>query len=128
MQVIQVSYSHPFGSRVQFILVRHFYQTEIKPYVFFRFFFAGDAGDSLAFANGIEFTTRDMDYDKSSWCNCAQQYKGAWWYESCHHSNLNGRYLRGSHKSHADGINWYHWKGYNYSLKKTEMKIRPRSS
>jgi len=53
------------------------------------------------------------------------QYKGGWWYTACHDSNLNGRYLRGPHTTYADGVNWEHWKGHYYSLKFTEMKIKP---
>lgn len=51
-------------------------------------------------------------------------YHGAWWYAECHTSNLNGLYLRGPHKSFANGVNWYSWRGYNYSYKISEMKVR----
>ena len=72
----------------------------------------------------MRFSTKDRDNDKSG-RSCAQAFKGAWWYNRCHDSNLNGLYLRGIHTSRGDGVNWYHWRGDYYSLQKTEMKIRP---
>ena len=69
------------------------------------------------------FSTVDRDND--AWSkNCAERFSGAWWYSACHNSNLNGLYLRGEHESFGDGVNWYHWKGYHYSLKLTVLKIR----
>ena len=85
----------------------------------------GTAGDSLAaHHNGAKFSTRDQENDVDSRDNCAQRFKGGWWYSSCHLSNLNGLYHGGPHSSFADGVNWYTWKGYFYSLKFTEMKVR----
>ncbi|XP_078381295.1 uncharacterized protein LOC144664048 isoform X1 [Oculina patagonica] len=86
--------------------------------------YSGTAGDSLSYHRGHPFTTKDRDNDISSG-NCAVSYKGAWWYAACHRSNLNGKYHHGAHSSFADGVNWYAWKGYYNSVKKSEMKIRP---
>ena len=85
--------------------------------------YSGNAGDSLTSHSGMKFSTRDRDNDVWSG-HCAQKFKGAWWYRYCYHSNLNGEYLFGNHSSHANGVNWYHWKEYHYSLKFSEMKFR----
>ncbi|XP_028401411.1 techylectin-5B-like [Dendronephthya gigantea] len=86
--------------------------------------YSGNAGDALVLHDGMEFSTHDQDNDKSAQ-NCAQTYKGGWWYNACHKANLNGFYYLGPHTSYADGVNWHPWKGYNYSLREVEMKIRP---
>ncbi|XP_037071415.1 ficolin-2-like [Pollicipes pollicipes] len=88
--------------------------------------FSGDAGHSMPRQNGQQFSTRDRDNDAHS-NSCARTYKGAWWYEQCHDSNLNGLYLRGSHPDGQYGgmVTWKFWKGQRYSLKFTEMKTRP---
>ena len=91
----------------------------------FRIFFLliGTAGDSLSYHRGMPFSTKDRDNDKYSG-NCALNYKGAWWYNGCHYSNLNGLYLNG--KNDPKGMDWRLWKNTNYSVKRSEMKIRPK--
>ena len=85
--------------------------------------YSGTAGDSFGGHNGYRFSTRDQDND--AWGDsCAQTFKGGWWYSNCHSSNLNSLYHGGAHSSYADGVNWRTWKGYYYSLKFAEMKVR----
>ncbi|XP_041090405.1 ficolin-1-A-like isoform X1 [Polyodon spathula] len=86
-------------------------------------FTSGTAGDSLTHHNNMPFSTKDHDLTGRQ---CPEVYKAAWWYnnKSCHQSNLNGLYKNGSHESFADGINWYLGKGYHYSYKYADMKIR----
>ena len=90
--------------------------------------YSGTAGDSLGpHSKGSPFSTWDQDNDAING-SCAQGYQGAWWYLECHHSNLNGLYRGGAHSSFGDGVNWYAWKGFYYSLKFTEMKLREDES
>ncbi|OPL33479.1 fibrinogen-related protein, partial [Mytilus galloprovincialis] len=87
--------------------------------------FTGNVGDSLIKDhNDMKFSTKDQDNDVKNGGSCAVTYKGAWWYSGCHSSNLNGLYHAGNHTSYADGVNWYAWKGYYYSLKETTMMLR----
>ena len=83
---------------------------------------SGSAGDSLAYHNNMAFSTKDRDNDRYSSRNCAVSLTGAWWYKSCHSSNLNGKYLGNK----GGGAVWYAFRGY-FSLKFTEMKLRPSS-
>ena len=92
------------------------YRLEVSSY-------SGTAGDSLARHNNMAFSTKDKDNDIWS-SNCAVSFTGAWWYYSCHESNLNGQYL--GDKSDSRGARWHHFRGY-LSLKFTEMKLRPSS-
>ena len=85
--------------------------------------YSGTAGDSLAYHNKMAFSTKDRDNNIDS-RNCAVEYTGAWWYKSCHNSNLNGKYL--GNKRDSRGARWHHFKG-SLSLKFTEMKLRPSS-
>ncbi|KAL9989424.1 hypothetical protein ACROYT_G003972 [Oculina patagonica] len=85
--------------------------------------YSGTAGDSLGKHRGFAFSTKDRDNDQWS-SNCASRYKGAWWYKSCHDPNLNGLYLSG--KDDTRGMCWHHWKKNCESVKRSEMKIRPK--
>ncbi|KAF3703994.1 Microfibril-associated glycoprotein 4 36 kDa microfibril-associated glycoprotein [Channa argus] len=85
----------------------------------------GGAGDSLKSHNGQKFSTFDKDQDASE-ISCAKKYLGAFWYAACHHTNPNGVYRWGADSTlFAVGVAWYHWQGYDYSLKSISMKIRP---
>ncbi|XP_058528431.1 tenascin isoform X1 [Ochotona princeps] len=83
--------------------------------------YSGTAGDSMAYHNGRSFSTYDKDTD-SAITNCALSYKGAFWYKNCHRVNLMGRY---GDNNHSQGVNWFHWKGHEYSIQFAEMKLRP---
>ena len=88
---------------------------------------SGNAGDSMfnhtsQKHDGMQFTTKDRDNDRHSEYNCAIRFHGAWWYASCHASNLNGEW--GS-TAYGRGLNWYTKTGLHKSATFTEMKIKP---
>ncbi|XP_049664512.1 tenascin-N isoform X4 [Accipiter gentilis] len=85
--------------------------------------YRGNAGDAMTYHNGWKFTTWDRDNDVAL-SNYALTHHGAWWYKNCHLANLNGKY---GDSKHSEGVNWEPWKGHEFSIPFTEMKIRPQS-
>ncbi|KAK3597392.1 hypothetical protein CHS0354_040117 [Potamilus streckersoni] len=94
--------------------------------------YSGDAGDGLGKHDGSKFSTTDVDNDKvvkEFGGSCANRFHGAGWYYKCYSSNMNGKYYTSGTipEKLYDGVTWKPWKGPNYSLRVTEMKIRPSS-
>jgi len=83
--------------------------------------YSGTAGDSLGRHNMHPFSTKDRDNDDYG-ASCAQEYHGAWWYDACHSSNLNGHW---GDAHYGQGLDWHSTTGYNATVTFTEMKIRP---
>ena len=87
----------------------------------------GTAGDSMTRGhslNGMPFSTHDRDNDRNSG-NCAVHEQGAWWYNSCTYSNLNGLYLNG--QSNHRGVTWRFFNATASSvltLRYSDMKLR----
>ena len=93
-------------------------------FCFVSFQFPIYSGDALTSNHNQDFTTKDRDNDNWASKNCAKEYHGAWWHNSCYYASLNGDYLGGMTEIYGKGIIWYQWKGFYYSLKRTEMKFR----
>ncbi|XP_044848638.1 ficolin-2-like isoform X1 [Mauremys mutica] len=87
-------------------------------------FLSGTAGDALTYHRNMMFSTKDRNNGLNS-VNCAESYEGAWWFNDCLQSNLNGRYLPGEHENPRHGVFWSTGKGDRYSLKLSEIKFRP---
>ncbi|XP_033632541.1 fibrinogen gamma chain-like [Asterias rubens] len=90
--------------------------------------YTGTAGDSLTtIHHGMAWSTHDRDNDLDSGRQCAQTMLGAWWYNACDMSNLNGVYVPypGSVAITGQGVIWGTAGYQSNSFYQTEMKIRP---
>ncbi|CAC5395717.1 Tenascin,Angiopoietin-4,Angiopoietin-1,FibrinogenC domain-containing protein 1-A,Techylectin-5B,Angiopoietin-2,Microfibril-associated glycoprotein 4,Techylectin-5A,Ficolin-2,Tenascin-R,Ficolin-3,Ficolin-1,Fibrinogen C domain-containing protein 1-B,Fibrinogen C domain-containing protein 1 [Mytilus coruscus] len=115
---------HDFDNNNVYAKYQHFYVGgESSNYKLNVYGYSGPAGDSLNYHNGLPFSTFDKDNDKSL-VNCAELVNGAWWFNECLRSNLNGHYFTKTPPEVWRGISWGDWKGRNYSLSATEMMIR----
>ncbi|XP_036336849.1 ryncolin-1-like [Rhagoletis pomonella] len=83
--------------------------------------YKGNARHGLRYHEGSKFATFDRDNDADPGINCAERWRGAWWYKQCYHSNLNGDY---SQQDNGQGVTWIGIKR-NESLKFAQMMIRP---
>ena len=75
----------------------------------------------MAYHNGMQFTTTDVDNDLRSAENCAADAKfGGWWFNTCADASLNGLY--GTVSSYG-AIYWYAWQYYT-PMKTTSMMAK----
>ena len=81
--------------------------------------YSGNAGDSMAFHDGMEFSTPDRDNDLWTGVSCAAVYKSGWWYNYCHRVNFNGWWGI----NYWTGLGWYLTTGA-HTATSTEIKIR----
>ncbi|TDG40369.1 hypothetical protein AWZ03_013207 [Drosophila navojoa] len=86
--------------------------------------YSGNAGDGLHYAKYRKFSTFDVDNDRSD-DNCGILRHGAWWYDRCGLSNLNGQYFNHSSKDPRSIF----WLGsQSTSFKKVLMMLRPKTA
>ncbi|XP_063903522.1 techylectin-5B-like isoform X1 [Zophobas morio] len=81
----------------------------------------GNAGDSFRRHDGAKFSTADNDHSSQS---CASSFESGWWFTDCHLVLLTGKYIKNPTLGYYSAIKWYHFHGYNYSLKEARMMIR----
>ena len=75
----------------------------------------------------MQFSTKDADNDDDANVHCAVTRKGAWWHSKCGFANLNALYHGGRYSNLVgDGMKWVSFRGRYYSLKRTEIKLRPK--
>ena len=97
--------------------------------------YTGTLADALKRHNRKNFATFNSDNDPHPTLNCASHLFGAWWFDNCHASHLNGKYFSGGKMAidRSDriilihtGIHWYsnRFNGPSDSLIFTEMKLR----
>ena len=85
----------------------------------------GTATDSLIGRhNGMMFSTFDREHGTHSKNNCAERFKGGWWYCDCQSSNLNGPYGAYDDVKRNLGMTWKTWRDESVFMRFTEMKIR----
>uniref|UniRef100_A0A182W260 Fibrinogen C-terminal domain-containing protein n=1 Tax=Anopheles minimus TaxID=112268 RepID=A0A182W260_9DIPT len=91
--------------------------------------YTGTAGDSFSAHKDEVFSTYDQDNDRYSE-SCATRFLGAWWFNKCFNSHLNGKYLRDKTVINLETINnqagicWERFRGLLYSLKSTKMMYK----
>ncbi|KFP33707.1 Angiopoietin-related protein 4, partial [Colius striatus] len=88
---------------------------------------SGELENAIGDFRQLPFSTRDRDHDLKADTNCAKHLSGGWWFSTCGHANLNGKYFRSIPRQRHErkqGIFWKTWKGRYYPLKSTTMKIQ----
>ncbi|XP_075552815.1 uncharacterized protein LOC142585724 [Dermacentor variabilis] len=85
-------------------------------------FEGGDAGDGLSTHAAMAFSTWDVDNDQWGDGSCARDHQGAWWYNQCGSSSLNGDYLQGPGQLQLQAPYWLPWPSV---LRSSSIMLRP---
>uniref|UniRef100_A0A182QMZ3 Fibrinogen C-terminal domain-containing protein n=1 Tax=Anopheles farauti TaxID=69004 RepID=A0A182QMZ3_9DIPT len=89
--------------------------------------YSGTGGNSMSTSVGMMFSTFDNDRDTSTTENCANIWKGGWWFSNCGDSNLNGFYAGATPTTTPrTAMVWNGFKGLSQSLKTSIMLIRKK--
>ncbi|XP_040001646.1 fibrinogen-like protein 1 isoform X1 [Xiphias gladius] len=107
--------------------------------------YLGNAGDALADvqslssarqkwtgpgfgSSGVKFSTFDQPNNadtENGDTRCIRHSKSGWWFSRCDSGNLNGHYYKGPYQAMTnDGVVWYTWHGWWYSIKSVVMMVR----
>ena len=88
----------------------------------------GTGNDAMNYHNGQQFSTYDNDNDQNGGINCAYSHQGGWWYNGCHHANLNGPHdippNPSVHRTDAK-MRWHDGSSWR-DVSSSEMKIRKK--
>ncbi|XP_058496080.1 fibrinogen-like protein 1 [Solea solea] len=98
--------------------------------------YSGNAGDALSDTHdsssagqpglgsgGVKFSTYDLLNNSDA--QCIGHSKSGWWFSRCDSGNLNGHYYNGPYQAMTDdGVVWYTWHGWWYSIKSVVMMVR----
>lgn len=82
----------------------------------------GGAGDGLSPHAAMPFSTWDVDNDQWADGSCARDHRGAWWYNQCGSSSLNGDYLQGPGQLQLQALYWMSWPS---TLRTSLIMLRP---
>lgn len=82
-------------------------------------------GDGLEPHGAMAFSTWDMDNDRWTDGSCARDHQGAWWYNQCGSSSLNGVYLQSEEELQLRGLYWLPWA---FPLRSCSLMLRPKQT
>ncbi|XP_059179589.1 angiopoietin-related protein 7-like [Physella acuta] len=80
----------------------------------------GNTIEQFSWHNGMAFSTFDKDNDESS-RNCAENYKGGWWFNNCRLVHANGVWQS---QVSSEGVAWFGLTLNDNYLDSVEIKIR----
>ncbi|XP_067114244.1 fibrinogen-like protein 1 [Osmerus mordax] len=80
-------------------------------------------GQQWVSPDGVKFSTFDRT-NLPEGEKCIHHDQSGWWFSRCESGNLNDHYLSGPYHALRDGVDWYTWHGWWYSLKSVVMMVR----